>query len=136
MTSEEQAVRSRLYRMRLPRCARNGGSPRRYAPRDDTGIIAFILGNIFCTEKVACPLFSDPTYSPPEGSVPLKRRIRRCFHKYVGQFLVILFIVNSLGVSLGWIVKEIAYSFFDDLSIARHPFYHHRFTGILFRPEL
>jgi len=27
----------------LPRCARNGGSPRRFDPRDDTGIIAFIL---------------------------------------------------------------------------------------------
>ena len=31
----EQAVRSRLYRMRLPRCTRNGGLPRPFRARND-----------------------------------------------------------------------------------------------------
>ncbi len=41
----EQAVRSRLYRMRLPRCARNGGLPRPFRARNDIVkiYIAFVL---------------------------------------------------------------------------------------------
>ena len=44
----EQAVRSRLYRMRLPRCARNGGLPRPFRARNDIVkiYIAFIL--VYC----------------------------------------------------------------------------------------